>query len=349
MPAPKKSAGSDANDNSGEIILLAHGEGGSRMQSLIRDRIVPYLDNPIIESLPDAATLEIEGSRIAFTTDSFVVSPPIFPGGDIGSLAINGTVNDLATAGAKPLYISCAFILEEGLEIQTLDRVIKSLAGTARQAGVEVVTGDTKVVEKGSGDKIFITTTGIGLIEEGIHLSPDRLEEGDSLIVSSPIGEHGLAILMSREEFELDCEIRSDSTPLNLLTEEILKQSEGIKFMRDPTRGGLGGILVEIAGSGRSLEIREADIPIKKDVKAVCQILGLDPLYIANEGVMLIGVDPSLAEDLIKRMKKHPLGRNACVIGKVVPGRKNEVSLVTVSGGRRRIEMPEGIQYPRIC
>ncbi len=333
----------------GEIVMLAHGEGGSRMRALIRDMIVPRLGSSVLDSLPDAATLEIEGGRIAFTTDSFVVSPPVFPGGDIGSLSIHGTVNDLTTAGAKPLFISCAFILEEGLEMSTLEIVVESLAGAAREAGVQVVTGDTKVVEKGSGDLIFITTTGIGSVGKGFDLSLERLEEGDILIVSAPIGEHGLAVLLSREGFDLDCDIRSDSAPLNLLIEEVLREPEAIKFMRDPTRGGLGGALAEIAGTGRSLEIREGDIPIGKEVNAVCQILGLDPLYIANEGVMLIVADPAAADDLVGRMRKHPLGRNARAIGRVTGGHESEASLITVSGGRRRIEMPEGVQYPRIC
>jgi hydrogenase expression/formation protein HypE len=335
-----------ANDR----VLLGHGSGGTLSADLIRDVFLAEFHNPILNRLDDQAVLEVNGSRLAFTTDSFVVKPLFFPGGDIGSLAVHGTINDLAMGGAQPMYLSAAFILEEGLPIDTLRRVVQSMQEAAAAAGVSIVTGDTKVVEKGSGDQLFINTTGIGKVPDRLRLSADRACPGDAVILSGPIGDHGIAILAQRAGLEFDSCIQSDSAALHGLVAEMLGVTTNIRCMRDPTRGGISSSLNEIAASSKvGIELIERQIPVREEVRGACEMLGLDPLYVANEGKLIAIVAAESAQDLLAAMHRHPLGRDARLIGKVCEEHPRLVTMRTDLGTHRIVDMLSGDQLPRIC
>lgn len=333
-----------------DTILLGHGSGGKLSAELIRDIFLPAFQNPVLARLDDQAIVNVNGQRLAITTDSFVVKPLFFPGGDIGSLAVHGTVNDLAMGGAKPLFLSAAFIIEEGFSIADLRRVANSLRQAAADAGVQVVTGDTKVVEKGKGDGLFINTTGIGLVPEGIELSADRARPGDKVLLSGSIGDHGIAILAQREGLEFETQIKSDSAALNTLVSEMLGVSRDIRCMRDPTRGGVSSTLNEIAESSRvGIELEESSLPIQEQVRGACELLGLDPLYVANEGKLIAIVAPEAAEVVLQAMRRHPLGAEARLIGRVKKESPGLVTMRTAFGTTRIVDMLAGDQLPRIC
>ena len=334
----------------GNRVVLGHGSGGKLTADLIRDVFLPAFRNPILAGMNDQAVVRVNGSRLAFTTDSFVVKPLFFRGGDIGSLAVHGTVNDLAMGGALPLFLSVAFIIEEGLPMEMLSRVAASLGSAAQMADVQVVTGDTKVVEKGSGDGLFINTTGLGLVPDGISLSADQARPGDSVILSGSIGEHGIAILSQREGIEFDNPVDSDSAALHTLVADMLAVTKSIRCLRDPTRGGVSSALNEIAGqSGVGILLDETAIPIREEVRGACEMLGLDPLYVANEGKLIAIVDASAEGDLLTAMRKHPLGRNAQRVGAVTESNPGWVTMRTVLGTTRIVDMLAGDQLPRIC
>lgn len=331
-------------------VLLAHGGGGTLSQQLIQKLFFSQFDNDVLNIHHDSAMFELNGSRLAFTTDSYVVQPIFFPGGNIGDLAINGTVNDLSVSGSKPLYISVGFIIEEGFEIEELWKIVLSMKAAANKAGIKIVTGDTKVVDHGKGDKIFINTSGIGIIEDGIDIAPQNCEEGDSVILSGRIAEHGIAIMSAREGLEFETTIKSDSAPLNNLIEAVLRVSKNIHVMRDPTRGGIASALNEIAQSSRKgIQLYEEKIPITEEVKGACEILGLDPLYIANEGKVLIIVPESETDKVLNVMRNDPLGKDASVIGKVTVSDPGLVVMKTLIGSSRIVDMISGEQLPRIC
>ena len=333
-----------------EEILLGHGSGGKLTARLIEKIILPAFRNPALECLDDQAILPFGGARLAFTTDSYVVTPIFFPGGDIGELAVNGTVNDLAMGGATPLYLSLAFILEEGLPIGDLERVIQSVRRAAVRAGVDVVTGDTKVVGRGSGDKVFINTSGIGLVPPGVNLSSARVQPGDAILVSGPIGDHGVAILSRREGLEFDGQIDSDTAPLHELVAAALAAGSEIHALRDPTRGGVAAALVEIATRrGLGIEVDESAVPVRDAVRGACEILGLDPLLVANEGKLVAFVPEAGSERVLQALRAHPLGRGACRIGRVTADHPGFVTLRTPIGGQRILDLPFGESLPRIC
>ena len=339
--------------------MLGHGSGGRLSAELLRDIFLPMFSNAILDRMDDQAVLDIGGSRLAFTTDSFVVQPLFFPGGDIGSLAVHGTVNDLAMGGAHPLFLSVAFILEEGLPRETLRRIVASMADAATKSGVSIVTGDTKVVERGKGDGLFVNTTGIGLVPQGVRLSANQARPGDKVLLSGSIGDHGIAILAKREGLEFDTEIVSDSAPLHDMVAAMLSVStpEGpsnqIRCLRDPTRGGLSGSLNEIASqSGVSIQLEETAIPVRDEVKGACELLGLDPLYVANEGKLVAIVASRAADEVLDQMRRHPLGRDASMIGTVgdaIGGKRAVVTLRTAFGSTRIVDLLAGDQLPRIC
>lgn len=331
-------------------ISLGHGSGGKLTHDLIKNLFLKKLSNPILAELTDAAIIELNKKKFSFTTDSYVVKPLFFPGGDIGKLAIFGTVNDLAVMGAKPLFISCGLIIEEGLDYATLEKVIDSIEEAKKIAGVEVVTGDTKVVEKGGADGLFVNTSGIGQILDGIELSVRNIKVGDKIILNGPLADHGISILSRREGFEFEPEITSDCAPLNELILKILMASKGVKFMRDPTRGGLATTLNEIVeGASFGIIIDEEKIPMREPVRAACELLGLDPLYIGNEGKVVIVIDGKKAKSVCELMRKHPLGKETQIIGEITGGPKGKVCLKTVVGGRRVLDMLVTDQLPRIC
>jgi hydrogenase expression/formation protein HypE len=333
-----------------ETVLLGHGSGGRLTAELIRELFLPAFANEVLARLDDQAIVQLNGTRLAFTTDSFVVKPLFFPGGDIGRLAVHGTVNDLAMGGARPLFLSAAFIIEEGLPMETLRRVVASLREAARESGVEVVTGDTKVVEKGSGDGLFINTSGLGVVPEGLQLSADRARPGDRVLLSGSIGEHGIAILAQREGLEFESPIESDSGPLHALVQAMLQTGRTMRCLRDPTRGGLSSALNEIAGQSRvGITIDERAIPVREEVKGACELLGLDPLYVANEGKLIAIVAPEGAEEILAAMRAHPLGRNAQLIGCVTEQHPGMVTMRTALGTSRIVDMLSGDQLPRIC
>ncbi|MEP7076025.1 MAG: hydrogenase expression/formation protein HypE [Acidobacteriota bacterium] len=338
-------------------ITLAHGSGGRAMHDLVEGLILDYFQNPMLEKLEDQAVFAVNGfKRMAFTTDSYVVDPIFFPGGDIGELAVHGTVNDLAMSGARPLYLSVGFILEEGLPIDDLKRILGSMKAAAEEAGVQIVTGDTKVVQKGSADKIFINTAGIGVIETQADLSSMRARVGDKVIVSGTIGDHGTTILIARGELDLETDIESDSASLHTLVADILDEAELLDALdsahcfRDPTRGGVATTLNEIAmSSAVCIEICEELIPVREEVKGACEILGLDPLYVANEGKLVTIVSADIADRIVARMQQNPHGTAACIIGEVRAEPQGIVSMVTGFGGTRIVDMLAGEQLPRIC
>ena len=331
-------------------IVLGHGSGGRLSAELFRDVFLPLFTNPVLDRLDDQAILRIGASKIAFTTDSFVVKPLFFRGGDIGSLAVHGTVNDLAMGGARPLFLSAGFILEEGFPIEDLRRIAASMANAAAAAGVTVVTGDTKVVEKGKGDGLYINTTGIGLVPDNVRMSASQARPGDRVILSGPIGDHGIAILAEREGLEFDTEILSDSAPLHELVAAMLDVSNEIRCLRDPTRGGLSSALNEIAAqSGVGIQIEESKIPVRDEVKGACELLGLDPLYVANEGKLVAIVAPGAADNIISAMQHNERGVQAAIIGTVGAQRAGLVTMRTAFGSTRIVDLLAGDQLPRIC
>ncbi|HWY58180.1 MAG TPA: hydrogenase expression/formation protein HypE [Terriglobales bacterium] len=333
-----------------DTILLGHGSGGKLSAELIRDVFLPALKNPVLSRLDDQAIVNVNGQRLAITTDSFVVKPLFFPGGDIGSLAVHGTVNDLAMGGATPLFLSAAFIIEEGFSMDELRRVVNSLRQAAKEAGVQVVTGDTKVVEKGKGDGLFINTTGIGLVPDGVDLSADRARPGDKVILSGSIGDHGITILAQREGLEFETQIQSDSASLHTLVTEMLGASRDIRCMRDPTRGGVSSTLNEIADRSRvGIEIEELSLPIHEQVRGACELLGLDPLYVANEGKLIAIVAPECADVVLQVMRRHSLGVEAQIIGTIKKENPGMVTMRTPLGTTRIVDMLSGDQLPRIC
>ncbi len=333
-----------------DTILLGHGSGGKLSAALIRDVFLPAFQSPILGRLDDQAIVDVNGQRLAMTTDSFVVKPLFFPGGDIGSLAVYGTVNDLAMGGAIPLFLSVAFIIEEGFALEELRRVVDSMQQAAANAGVQIVTGDTKVVEKGKGDGLFINTTGIGVVPEGVELSADRARPGDKVILSGSIGDHGIAILAQREGLEFETQIVSDSSPLHGLVAEMLSVTRDIRCMRDPTRGGVSSTLNEIAQQSRvGIELQESALPIHEQVKGACELLGLDPLYVANEGKLIAIVPPEVAEAVLQVVRRHPHGAEAQIIGTVTEKNAGVVTMKTPLGTTRMVDMLAGDQLPRIC
>jgi hydrogenase expression/formation protein HypE len=328
---------------------MGHGSGGRLTAQLIQDLFLPAFDNSVLRKMDDQAVLEVGSSRIAFTTDSFVVTPLFFPGGDIGDLAVNGTVNDLAMSGATPLYLSAAFILEEGFPMDDLARVIASMSRAAAAAGVSIVTGDTKVVNRGSADKMFVTTTGVGLVPEGVNISAANARPGDSILLSGPIGDHGMAVLSKREGLEFEGGIVSDTMPLHNLVSAILAAGR-VRVLRDPTRGGLATSLCEIAGSsGTGIEIDAAAIPVREQVKGACEILGLDPLFVANEGKLVAFVPAEDADAVLAAMRATREGREAAAIGHVTSQHPGMALLKTEIGGTRILDLPFHEQLPRIC
>ena len=331
-------------------VELSHGGGGRAMAQLIAELFASHLGNEYLAQGNDGALLPPPGGRLVVSTDSHVVSPLFFPGGDIGSLAVHGTVNDVAVMGAQPLYLTAAFILEEGFALADLARIVGSMAEAARRAGVRLVAGDTKVVEQGKGDGLFITTTGVGVMPEGLTLSGDRAKPGDAVLLSGTIGDHGMAIMSQRENLAFDAPILSDSAALNGLTAAMLATGAELRLMRDPTRGGLAATLNEIAHqSGIGIHLDEAAIPVKPEVEAACELLGLDPLNIANEGKLIAVCAERDADRLLSAMRAHPLGEAAARIGRVVEDDRHFVQMQTRFGGRRMVDWLSGEQLPRIC
>jgi hydrogenase expression/formation protein HypE len=333
-----------------ESIQLDHGSGGRATHELVKELFALAFQNEFLKAMNDSALLNVEQGMIAMTTDSYVVDPIIFPGGNIGSLAVHGTINDLAMQGAKPLYLAAGFILEEGLPLDTLRQVVTAMAEATREADVFIVTGDTKVVPHGKADKVFINTSGIGIVPPGIRLGGQYAKPGDAVIINGTIGDHGMAILCKREGLAFENEIRSDSASLNGLVEEMLYAFPHIHVLRDPTRGGVATSLNEIAQqSGVGIRLEESALPIGEDVAGACELLGLDPLYVANEGKVLACVPPEGVKTVLRAMWTHPLGKKACKIGEVVETEPGRVFLKTFIGGHRLVDMLRGEQLPRIC
>jgi hydrogenase expression/formation protein HypE len=333
-----------------KTIVLGHGSGGKLTHQLLQKMILPAFSNPALEAQHDGAILPIHGGRIAFSTDSYVVHPIFFPGGTIGDLAVNGTVNDLAMCGARPQYLSASFIIEEGLPMDDLWRILSSMKAAADAAGVSLVTGDTKVIDRGKGDKIFVNTSGIGVIPEGVTIDPSLARPGDVIIVNGPIASHGMAIMSVREGLEFETAIESDTASLNGLVETILDASPGVRVLRDPTRGGVASALNEIAEkSARGIRIQEASLPVRSEVQGACEILGLDPLYVANEGKLLVFVPREDADKVLAAMCRHNSGTESVIIGEVTDQHPGIVVMTTRIGGNRVVDMLSGEQLPRIC
>jgi hydrogenase expression/formation protein HypE len=330
-------------------ILLAHGSGGRLAHDLVEKSLVKTLSNPLLDRLDDSAVFNLSG-RLAFTTDSYVVSPIFFPGGDIGKLAVCGTVNDLAMSGARPLYLSLAFIIEEGLALSELEKIVNSVQKTAEEAGVEIITGDTKVVPRGSADRLFINTAGVGLIPEGVDISGANAKPGDKVILSGAIGDHGIAVISQREGLSFSTKLKSDCAPLGGLVANMLNASPNINCLRDPTRGGLATTLNELAGQSKvSIRIEEKAIPVHEGVLGACEMLGFDPLYVANEGKLVAIVPPDDADKILKAMKKSKYGKDAVIIGEVAAEPVGRVVMKTVLGAHRIVDMLVGDLLPRIC
>jgi hydrogenase expression/formation protein HypE len=345
-----------------EHVLLAHGSGGKLSADLIRKLFVPGFGNDTLAALEDQATLSLHdeatppatngaaGPRLAFTTDSFVVRPLFFPGGDIGQLAIHGTINDLAVGGAKPLFLSAAFILEEGMPIADLQRIVASMRRACDEAGVTLVTGDTKVVDRGKGDQVFINTSGLGVVTKDRQLSIRNARPGDVVLVNGTVGDHGIAIMSVREGLEFETVLQSDTAALHGLTEALLSAAPGVRCMRDATRGGLSSVLNELAeASGVGVKLEESSLPVRPEVHAACEMLGLDVLYVANEGKLIAVVPPDEADAALGAMRRHPLGREAAAIGAVTDDHAGMVVLKSLIGGERVVNMLAGEQLPRIC
>ena len=333
-----------------EQITLSHGAGGKSSHDLVEALFLREFRNPLLEPLGDSALIGDGEGSLAFTTDSFVVRPLFFPGGDIGELAVNGTVNDLAMAGARPIALSSGFIVEEGLAVADLDRIVSSMARAAETAGVQVATGDTKVVERGKADGLYINTSGVGTIEHSVELAPGSIRAGDRVIVSGSIGDHGMAIMIARGELALEVELESDTAPLNGLVAGLLVATDGVRCLRDPTRGGLATVLAELALSTQlNITIDETSLPIRPEVNGACEILGIDPLYVANEGKLVAIVAPEAEEDALAALRSHPLGADAVTVAEVHPEPPGLVLLETSFGGSRVVDMLAGDPLPRIC
>ncbi len=331
-------------------IVMGHGGGGHLSAELVQHLFLPALDGDALRELGDAAVVPSTGGRLAFTTDSFVVRPLFFPGGSIGELAVHGTVNDLAMRGAVPRFLSVAFIIEEGLPLETLGRIVERIGRAARDADVTVVTGDTKVVDRGQGDGVYVNTTGIGWIADGVDIRPDRAEPGDAVIVSGTIGDHGMAVMAVREGLAFETDIVSDTAPLHRLVAEMLDTGADLHVLRDPTRGGLASALNEIAtASDAGIALDEPAIPVQPAVRAACEVLGLDPLFVANEGKLVAIVPADRADRVLERMREHPAGAEACVVGRVVDEHPGMVVATTGLGATRIVDMLPGEQLPRIC
>jgi hydrogenase expression/formation protein HypE len=331
-------------------VLMAHGGGGKLMQQLIQKMFLSRFTSQPLQRLHDGAVLELEGTTLAFSTDSYVISPIFFPGGTIGDLAVNGTVNDLAMCGATPLYLSAGFIIEEGLPMEDLWKIVLCMQDAASKAGVALVTGDTKVVDRGKGDSIFINTSGIGRIAEGVSIDPRRATTGDRVILSGAIAEHGIAVLSVREGLQFQTELRSDTAPLNRLVQSMLQACPDLHVLRDPTRGGVATVLNEIAHEAHvGIHIEQERIPVSDEVRGACEMLGLDPLYVANEGKLLAFVPPGSVEGVLTSMQRHEEGKHARVIGQVTNDHPGLVTMKTSIGGTRVVDMMSGEQLPRIC
>jgi len=331
-------------------ILLAHGSGGKLSHDLVSEILLPLFSNPFLEPLDDSARITNQEGLLAFTTDSYVINPLFFPGGDIGKLAVCGTVNDLSMVGAVPSYLSLSLIIEEGFSIELLKRIMSSVRDAAGEASIGIVTGDTKVVEHGAADQLFITTSGIGWIRKGVHLSGLHARPDDKVLVSGFLGDHEIAVLSQREGFGFQGDLRSDCAPLNGLVGRMLQVCSSIRCLRDPTRGGLATTLNEIASRSRvGIALEEAKIPVREAVRGTCELLGLDPLYLANEGKLIAICPPQEAQNILEAMRAHPLGKHAEIIGQVTEENPNRVTLQTVIGGHRVLDMLTGAQYPRIC
>jgi hydrogenase expression/formation protein HypE len=336
--------------NGSDRILLGHGSGGRMTADLIARYFLPAFRNEHLERLDDQAVVPVDGARLAFSTDAYVVTPLFFPGGDIGDLAVNGTVNDLAMAGARPLYLAAAFILEEGFPLADLDRIVTSMGKAAANADILLVTGDTKVVDRGKADGCFVTTTGVGVVEHGQTISADRARPGDVVILSGPIAEHGMAIMAARVDLELETPVASDTAPLHRLVHDMIATGAAIHCLRDPTRGGVATALNELAQrSAVGIVLDEAAIVVREPVRGVCELLGLDPLYVANEGKLLAVVPATDADRVLDAMRRHPQGREARIVGEIVQDDARLVVLKTTVGGRRIVDMLQGEQLPRIC
>lgn len=334
----------------GDRVLLAHGEGARLTRRLVRELLLDALDNEFLRPLSDAAILPAIEGRIVMTTDGYVVSPLFFPGGDIGKLAVYGTVNDLAVSGAEPLYLSLGLIVEEGLPLDVLLRVVNSIRDAARLCGIPVVTGDTKVVPQGAADKIFVTTTGIGRMRSGVDLGAHRIQPGDLVLVSGTIGDHGIAILATREGLELGSALQSDAAPLHELVDSILQPKFDVRFLRDPTRGGVSAVLHEVGeATGLSVVVDEQSLPLSPPVRGACELLGLDPLYVANEGKLVLIVPSKNADAVLGRLRSHPIGTNACIIGEMSATYPPEVLVRGPLRVLRVLDEPSGAPLPRIC
>ena len=333
-----------------EKVLLDHGSGGKISHRMTFDMMLPAFDNPILAELNDGAIFDLDGRRTAFSTDSYVVDPIFFPGGNIGDLAVNGTVNDLTMCGATPLYLSVGLIIEEGFSIEDLTKIIDTMGLAARQAGVQVVTGDTKVVPKGAADKIFINTSGVGLIPSHIRVASSGARVGDKILLSGSMADHGMTILSQREGLTFESSVTSDTAPLNHLVHRMFEISRDIHVLRDPTRGGVGTALNEIAEKSRvGIQITETHLPVKPEVMGICELLGFDPMYVANEGKLLAFINPADAEKVLDAVRKDPKGKDACIIGEVVDDHPGQVFMKTRIGGTRIVDMLTGEQLPRIC
>jgi hydrogenase expression/formation protein HypE len=333
-----------------DVVTLAHGAGGKATRNLVEGLFLEELDNPYLAPLGDSALLDLNGARVAFTTDSYVVKPIFFPGGDIGELAVNGTVNDLAVAGARPLFLSAGFVLEEGLPVADLRRIAGSVAAAASAAEVAVVAGDTKVVERGKADGLYVNTAGVGLLGRATPPAPDRVRPGDRVVVSGTLGDHGMAVLVARGELELEVDLESDTAPVHELAAALLELGDGLRWMRDPTRGGLATALNELAGeTGLAVRLAENTLPVRAAVVGACEILGIDPLYVANEGKLVAVVAPDVAEEALAALRAHPLGAEAAFVGEVGAEPEGLVLLETSLGGSRIVDMLVGDPLPRIC
>ncbi len=333
-----------------ERITMSHGSGGKATRTLVEAIFLDSFRNPLLEPLEDSAQLTMDGARLAFTTDSYVVSPLFFPGGDIGDLAVNGTVNDLAVAGATPLYLSAGFILEEGFPVADLNRIVASMTAAAARAGVQVVTGDTKVVQKGKADGCYLNTAGVGLVRDGVHLGVANARPGDAVIVSGPIGDHGVTIMLARGELDIEADLASDTAPLNGLVAGLLAATPGVRALRDATRGGVATILNEVASAaGVSVVVNEDAIPVRTEVRGASELLGIDPLYVACEGRLVAIVDGAQAGQALAAMQAHPLGEQAAIIGAIAADPPGIVLLKTTFGGTRIVDLLVGDPLPRIC
>jgi hydrogenase expression/formation protein HypE len=332
-----------------DTILLAHGSGGKLSHELVEKEFLPFLANPALNKLDDSAIFEASG-RLAFTTDGYVVNPIFFPGGDIGKLAVCGTVNDLAMNGAKPLYLSLSAIIEEGFLLRELEQIVQSIKKAAQEAGVSIIAGDTKVVNRGQADKLFITTSGVGIVPPGVDISGANARAGDKLLLSGTIGDHGIAIMSQREGLKFSVTLESDCAPLNRLVSQMLEASSRIHCLRDPTRGGLATTLNELARQSKvGIVVEESKIPVKEEVRAACELLGLDPVYVANEGKLVAIVDPADADEILAQMRKNIYGRDAAIIGEVTSEHPAKVVMKTKLGPSRMVDMLSGELLPRIC